>query len=42
MDSLAGVRGASLTNVEAFKKLIKGGQADKNAMKFSGGKVTLY
>lgn len=39
MESLAGVRGAKLTSPAAFKKLLKEGQVNKGAMRFSSGKV---
>ena len=39
MDSLAGVRGEKLTTPAAFKKLLKDGQVNKGAMRFSSGKV---
>lgn len=40
MDSLAGVRGEKLTTPAAFKKLLKDGQINKGAMRFSSGKVS--
>ena len=41
MDSLAGVRGEKLTTPAAFKKLLKDGQVNKGAMRFSSGKVSV-
>lgn len=40
MDSLAGVRGEKLTTPAAFKKLLKDGLINKNALRFSSGKVS--
>ena len=41
MDSLAGVRGEKLSTPAVFKKLLKDGQINKGAMRFSSGKVSV-